>query len=656
MSHISELPYIYPQSPDPYLKRLGGNKAQAALARLAHLNPLIDKINEVIGYLEGTATGIVAFPGGGQTDATQLTATFNEVTTVASAGDSVKLLPAIAGTKQTVKNDGANDLAVFPSLGDTIDDGTPNASITIAPGCSVTFEAISNTNWETTDKAILVAGTLFVDAIYGNDSTAHPYNPAYPYATIAAALAVAISGELIYLTPGTHSVSTNILKDGVNFYADKGVTIKSSGNLFNADTTAGGTTLKSPFFFLGNATLNDNNAGGGGYIQIRTNPSANITLEFDSVNSQNISNSMVIRDGILNLLVRGNYTSNGRSFNLRDTGNLFAEVWGTVTCNFASNFNGVFYSSGMSWDGMARIKAKTFSMPTPAASQAVITAETVVNGDLVIELDYYTEASGSTYRFLALGTGTTVCRTTLNVKGHLNTATRPLYVVADTDHTLFINAPLTTCAGATNSAGVVGLIAGNFTTSATFTVSGGTTTVAHAGINGATSSVVPMTITSGEINLLGAVLTTDGSDESINQSGGTINVAGAKFTTRVSTSAGTLVGSYVVTTNNTQYLSGPVVHTGEELRTGPGAINLTDYTTRVETTGAGDALTIADGVDGQEKFIYMNADAGDGILTPANSLGFTTITFNDEGDSVHLQFNSTAGGWLIKGFFGVTIA
>ncbi len=39
------LPNIYPKSPDPYLERLKGEKSQAALARMAHLNPIIDQIN-----------------------------------------------------------------------------------------------------------------------------------------------------------------------------------------------------------------------------------------------------------------------------------------------------------------------------------------------------------------------------------------------------------------------------------------------------------------------------------------------------------------------------------------------------------------------------------------------------------------------------------
>lgn len=39
------LPKILPNSPDPYLKRLGSNKSQSALARLAHINALVEAIN-----------------------------------------------------------------------------------------------------------------------------------------------------------------------------------------------------------------------------------------------------------------------------------------------------------------------------------------------------------------------------------------------------------------------------------------------------------------------------------------------------------------------------------------------------------------------------------------------------------------------------------
>jgi hypothetical protein len=653
MSHITPLEKIYPQSPDKYLERLGSNKSQAALARLAHLNPIIERVNLLTEMIDSTTTGITAHAGGGQANATQLSANYNEVTVVASDGDSVKLLPAQVGLRQTVKNDGAANLAVFPSSGDKIDDQSINTSVLLAPGSSLTFEAVNDTNWETTGRQVAVGSTLFVDATYGNNNTAKPYSPSYPYATIAAAVTAASAGDLILINPGAYSVSTNILKDGVNFYCNKGVSINSTGNLFNADTTAGGTTLTMPTFFLGHADLIDTNPGGGGYIQIHINPSANITLEVDSLISTNINNAMVIRDGIFNLLVRGDYTTNGRAFNFRDTGNVFAEIWGTVTTNTTSNFNGVIYSSGHSWAGMARIKAKTFSMPAPAASQAVITLDSIVNGDIIIDLDYYTDASASTYRFLTLGTGTTNCRTTINVSGTLNVSTRPLYVVADADHTLFINAPAITCTGATASAGTVHILGGTVTTTAAFTLSGANFYLNNTTVtSGATVGLTTFNVSAGIFVATSSTIVTDlTAAASVAQSGtGNVFFMSAILTVHPT---GTYLGTYYISPDG-NVIAGPVVYKDEQLLSGAGAVNVTNYATKVATTGA-DALTLADGVDGQEKFIYMTTDGGDGTLTPTSSPGYTTITFNDVGDSVLLQFSTAAGGWVIKGSFGVTI-
>lgn len=83
-----------------------------------------------------------------------------------------------------------------------------------------------------------------------------------------------------------------------------------------------------------------------------------------------------------------------------------------------------------------------------------------------------------------------------------------------------------------------------------------------------------------------------------------------------------------------------------QLLTGPGAVNVTCKTTRVATTGA-DALTLADGIEGQDKFIVMSSDGGAGTLTPTNLGNGTTITFDDVGDSAHLHF--TNGAWHFVG-------
>ena len=91
-------------------------------------------------------------------------------------------------------------------------------------------------------------------------------------------------------------------------------------------------------------------------------------------------------------------------------------------------------------------------------------------------------------------------------------------------------------------------------------------------------------------------------------------------------------------------------------RNGPGAVDVTTTTTAFTSTGAADALTLADGTTGQIKTVVYIAEAagGDsGVLTPANRIGYASITLNAIGDTVTLQFVGT--GWAILAVNGATI-
>ena len=76
--------------------------------------------------------------------------------------------------------------------------------------------------------------------------------------------------------------------------------------------------------------------------------------------------------------------------------------------------------------------------------------------------------------------------------------------------------------------------------------------------------------------------------------------------------------------------------------------------TSLTTTGAAQALTLADGSTGQMKIITHTVDGGSAVLTPTTKIGFSTITFTSVGDAVTLVY--TAAGWAIVGSRGVTIA
>ena len=104
-------------------------------------------------------TGITAFATGGQTSATALTSEFNNVTTCATAGDSVKLPAAALGKRVTIKNSGAASLAVFPASADSINALAVNLSVNIPVGSELTFDAISGVVWETKEFLTSLAPT-----------------------------------------------------------------------------------------------------------------------------------------------------------------------------------------------------------------------------------------------------------------------------------------------------------------------------------------------------------------------------------------------------------------------------------------------------------------------------------------------------------------
>ena len=78
---------------------------------------------------------------------------------------------------------------------------------------------------------------------------------------------------------------------------------------------------------------------------------------------------------------------------------------------------------------------------------------------------------------------------------------------------------------------------------------------------------------------------------------------------------------------------------------GAGAVAVTGSIHEITTTGA-DALTLADGTEGQVLNVVMVSDGGDGTLTPTNFANGSTLTF-DNNDTAQLLF--TAGAWYFMG-------
>jgi hypothetical protein len=108
-----------------------------------------------------------------------------------------------------------------------------------------------------------------------------------------------------------------------------------------------------------------------------------------------------------------------------------------------------------------------------------------------------------------------------------------------------------------------------------------------------------------------------------------------------------------VTGNVTGNVTGDIFASNQAL-SGAGAVNLTDMLTSLTTTGATQALTLANGTVGQIKIISHIVDGGSAVLTPTTKIGFSTITFTAVGDSAMLIY--TASGWDIVALNGAVAA
>jgi hypothetical protein len=102
-------------------------------------------------------------------------------------------------------------------------------------------------------------------------------------------------------------------------------------------------------------------------------------------------------------------------------------------------------------------------------------------------------------------------------------------------------------------------------------------------------------------------------------------------------------GGFLVMSQTVQSISG----------TGALVANVSSAQTNITTTGAA-TISLADGIQGQIKQFVMITDGGDAVLTPSNRGGFSSITFNDVGDTVKLQFSNSK--WYIIGYYGVAIS
>ena len=96
-----------------------------------------------------------------------------------------------------------------------------------------------------------------------------------------------------------------------------------------------------------------------------------------------------------------------------------------------------------------------------------------------------------------------------------------------------------------------------------------------------------------------------------------------------------------------------LITSGTQELSGAGAVDVENFITELISTGA-HALTLADGVEGQQKYIVMKTFVGISTITPTNLGNGTTLAFGAVGDACLLMF--TNGSWYLMSNIGVAIA
>ena len=174
----------------------------------------------------------------------------------------------------------------------------------------------------------------------------------------------------------------------------------------------------------------------------------------------------------------------------------------------------------------------------------------------------------------------------------------------------------------------------------------------------APATAATLTIADGKVLTSSNTLTlagTDGKTLTVNNSL-TLSGTDATVMTFPSTTASLARIDAAQTFAGNQTFSGAII-TSTQTLSGAGAVDIVNIATAFTSTATGNALTLANGANGQIKTVVYVAEAAaldTGILTPTTRVGYSTITFTNVGDSVTLQYFTQ--GWAVIGVRGAIVA
>lgn len=167
--------------------------------------------------LESIQDNITANAGGGQGAAFQITTQTARVTTVATAGDSIKLPASNPGCEIVIINHGANPMQVYGSSTDTIDDIATATGVSQMANSFVIYSCTTVGKWYTEGLANGYAGGLQTISAKGA-ITATPSATQGQGALTAMlnVISTAASGSGVTLQPSQIGAEIVVINNGAN--------------------------------------------------------------------------------------------------------------------------------------------------------------------------------------------------------------------------------------------------------------------------------------------------------------------------------------------------------------------------------------------------------------------------------------------------------
>lgn len=165
------------------------------------------------------SNALTAHSGGGQTSALALVSSLNRVTTVAAAGDSVKLPVSVAGLTITIINNGANSMQVFGAGTDTINGVATATGVTQIANSVVRYSSAVAGLWQA-ESLSFGYSAAFETVLAANSVTAHSGGTQAAGFQLVGAInnvtTVAAAADSVLLPASAAGMSITVTNSGAN--------------------------------------------------------------------------------------------------------------------------------------------------------------------------------------------------------------------------------------------------------------------------------------------------------------------------------------------------------------------------------------------------------------------------------------------------------